>query len=91
MGRARNPVTSEPPKRQTGMRPICIAVLLTALVACAEPPSVKKPRSQMTQLEKDSAIAASGLPGSGVVKKGLSIADVEAKRAAMLDSISDGN
>lgn len=45
----------------------------------------------MTELEKDSAIAESGLPGSGVVKRGLSIAGVEAKREAMLDSVEKGN
>jgi hypothetical protein len=65
--------------------------LALALVACAEPSKVGKPRSQMTQREKDSVIAASGLPGSGVVKKGMSMADAEAKRNAILDSISDGN
>ena len=65
--------------------------IVLALVACAEPSKVGKPRSRMTQREKDSVIAASGLPGSGVVKKGMSMADAEAKRAAMLDSISDGN
>ena len=62
-----------------------------ALVACAEPPPAGKPRSQMTQREKDSVIAASGLPGAGVVKKGMSMADVQAKRAAMLDSVTNGN
>jgi hypothetical protein len=45
----------------------------------------------MTQREKDSVIAASRLPGSGVVKKGMQIADGQAQRAAMLDSITAGN
>jgi hypothetical protein len=45
----------------------------------------------MSQRERDSTIAASGLPGSGVVKKGMHIADVEAQRAAMLDSVTAGN
>lgn len=67
------------------------AVFLTLLVACAEPPKVEKPRSEMSQREKDSALAASGLPGAGVVKKGLSMADVEAKRQAMFDSVSKDN
>ena len=80
-------VTSERAKRQTGMRRIPFLLVLAALAACAEPPRYKKPRSEMTELEKDSAIAASGLPGSGVVKRGLSIADAERKRQAMLDSI----
>ena len=67
------------------------AVFLTLLVACAEPAKVEKPRSEMSQREKDSALAASGLPGAGVVKKGLSIADAEAKRQAMFDSVGKDN
>lgn len=59
--------------------------------ACAEPPVVGKPRDQMTQRERDSTVAISGLPGSGVVKKGMSIADREARRAAMLDSVTKDN
>lgn len=50
-----------------------------------------KPRAEMTQRERDSTIAASGLPGSSVVKKGMSMADAQARRAAMLDSVTDGN
>ena len=67
------------------------AVFLTLLAACAEPSKVDKPRSQMSQRERDSTIAASGLPGAGVVKKGMSIADAEAKRQAMLDSVGKEN
>ena len=67
------------------------AAFLTLLTACAEPSKVEKPRSQMSQRERDSVIAISGLPGSGVVKKGISIADAEAKRQAMFDSIGKDN
>lgn len=79
-------------KRQIDMRmtPV-LFVILPVFMACAAPAKVDKPRSQMTQRERDSTIAASGLPGSGVVKKGMHLADIEAKRAAMLDSITDGN
>lgn len=70
--------------------PIVLAIVL-AIAACAEPPAVRKPRDQMSQRERDSTIAASGLPGSSVVKKGLNIADMEAKHAAMLDSVTSGN
>jgi hypothetical protein len=77
-------------KRQISMRnPRLFVVILTALTACAEPPKLDKPRSQMSQRERDSTIAASGLPGAGVVKKGLSIADAEDKRQAMFDSIGN--
>ncbi len=70
---------------------IRIAAFLSLLTACAEPAKFDKPRSQMSQRERDSVIAASGLPGAGVVKKGLSMADAEAKRQAMLDSIGKEN
>jgi PBP1b-binding outer membrane lipoprotein LpoB len=79
-------------KRQTSMKILAIlipsALLLTG---CAEEPKFEKARSEMTRREKDSVIAESGLPGAGVVKKGMQIADGQAKRAAMLDSITDGN
>lgn len=79
-------------KRQISMRNSRLfAVILTLLSACAEPSKVDKPRSDMSQRERDSTIAASGLPGSGVVKKGLSIADAEAKRQATLDSVGKEN
>lgn len=80
-------------KRQISMRKslLTAAAALVSLSACAEPPVIEKPRSQMTQRERDSTIAHSGLPGSGVVKKGLSMADREAKRAAILDSIGREN
>jgi hypothetical protein len=61
------------------------------LFACAEPSKVKKPRSEMTELERDSTIAESGLPGSGVVKRGLKLRSVEAAHAAALDSAGNEN
>jgi hypothetical protein len=67
------------------------AVFLTLVAGCAEPSKVEKPRSEMSQREKDSALSVSGLPGAGVVKKGLSIADAEARRQAMFDSVGKDN
>jgi hypothetical protein len=64
---------------------------LLMLAACAEPSKVKKPRDQMTDREKEEALANSPLPGAGVVKKSLAIADKEAAHQAMIDSISNGN
>ena len=74
------------------MRKSCVLIAsLTLLAACAEPPKVNKPRSQMTQRERDSTIGASRLPGSGVVRKGMNMADAQAKRAAALDSLTGSN
>ena len=70
---------------------VFVTCSLLLVAGCAEKPKFEKARSEMTQREKDSVIAASGLPGSSVVKKGMSIADGQAKRAAMMDSITDGN
>jgi hypothetical protein len=78
--------------RQNHMRNIVIVTLAAILVAaCAEKPTFGKARAEMTQRERDSTVAASGLPGAGVVKKGMAIADMEARHAAMLDSIGAGN
>jgi hypothetical protein len=75
------------------MKGLFIRVALVALgaTACAAPARVDKPRNQMTERERDSTIAASGLPGSGVVKKAMSISDAENKHAAVQESASDGN
>ena len=62
------------------------AAALLILVACADEPKFKKARADMTQRERDSTIAASRIPGSGIVKKAMSVADGEARRAAMYDS-----
>ena len=45
----------------------------------------------MTQREKDSVVAESGLPGAGVVKKALSMSDAEARQQAELDSAAKEN
>ena len=79
-------------KRQISMRNLGLfSVFLILLTACAEPPKFDKPRSQMSQRERDSALAVSGLPGAGVVKKGMSMADAEARRQAMFDSVGKEN
>lgn len=70
---------------------IWISALALGASACAAPAKVDKPRDQMTQREKDSAIAASGLPGSGVVAKAIRMSDAEARRQAAFDSASKEN
>ena len=74
------------------MRPALIVLAVAtalSLAACAEEPKFTKARADMTQRERDSTIAASGLPGSKTVKKAISIADKEAQRAAMFDSAAE--
>lgn len=68
-----------------------ISALALGIGACAAPAKVDKPRDQMSQREKDSAVAASGLPGSGVVGKAMNMADQEAARQAAFDSASKEN
>lgn len=68
-----------------------ISAVALGVSACAAPSKVDKPRDQMTQREKDSVIAASGLPGSGVVGKAIKMADQEAVRQAAFDSASKEN
>ena len=65
---------------------LIVAAALLGVAACAEEPKFDKARSDMTKRERDSTIAISGLPGSGVVKKAMSIADAEARRSASYDS-----
>ena len=63
-------------------------LLLLVAAACAEPVNVDKPRSEMSRRERDSTIANSAFYGAGVAKKAMSIADAEARRKAMIDSMS---
>ena len=64
------------------------SLALLILAGCAEPVNVDKPRSEMTQRERDSTVAISGLPGSKTVGQAIDISDSEARRAAALDSAS---
>lgn len=59
--------------------------------ACAAPVKVDKPRDQMSQREKDSVFAESGLPGASVAKKAMKMADQESARQAAIDSLTAEN
>ena len=66
------------------LRPF-VFVLVAAIVmhvACSKKPdqTAKQPRA-LTQAQRDSAIAASKLPGAGVVGKALEVADSAESRA----------
>lgn len=63
-----------------------IGAATLVLSACAEPPQIDKPREEMSQRERDSTVALSGLPGSQVVKQALDASDSEAARMRELDS-----
>ena len=65
-----------------------MAIAILVFSGCAEPANVDKPRAEMTQRERDSTIAISGLPGSRTVRQAIDISDSEARRAAALDSAS---
>lgn len=73
------------------IRLLGIAAAVLCVAGCAAPAKVRKPRDQMTQREKDSTVAASALPGSGVVKKAISMADAEARQQAAFDSAAKEN
>jgi len=76
--------------RHRFMRPSILPWLLVLATAtgCAEPVNVDKPRSEMTRRERDSTIANSAFYGAGVAKEAMAIADAEARRKAMMDSMS---
>jgi hypothetical protein len=72
-------------------RTLWLSALALGASACAAPAKVDKPRSQMTQRERDSTFAESGLPGAGAVRKAMNMADKENARQAMIDSITNEN
>lgn len=73
------------------MRNSLLLVAALSLTACAEPSKVKKSRDQMTEREKQEAVANSVLPGAGVVKRGLAMADAENRHSAEIDSVANEN
>ena len=60
---------------------------LLAAAACAEPVNVDKPRSEMSRRERDSTVANSAFYGASVAKKAMAVADAEAQRKAMMDTM----
>lgn len=70
---------------------VVIAAAVICASSCAAPVKVDKPRDEMSQREKDSVLAASSLPGSGVVKKAMAMSDAEGRRQSAADSASNEN
>ncbi len=56
-------------------------VLSCTLAACSKKSSESNPPRTLTQAQRDSAIAASALPGASVVGKALEVADSAEARA----------
>jgi hypothetical protein len=66
-------------------------LLLIAVVcaACSQKGDEQKTTRKLTQAQRDSAIAASKLPGAGVVGKALEVADTAEARASKQDASID--
>lgn len=64
---------------------LALALATAALAGCGK--SAEKPASTLTEAQRDTALARSGLPGSGAVGKALDVAGDEASRAAKMDSL----
>jgi hypothetical protein len=62
-------------------------VVLVVAAACSSPDSQANNRDTMTQRQRDSVLAQSGLPGARGVGKALSAADSVRARNAQLDSV----
>jgi hypothetical protein len=67
------------------MKRLVLAALITA--GCARSETAANDRDTMTQRQRDSVLAQSGLPGAKGVGKALSAADSVRARNAQLDSL----
>jgi starvation-inducible outer membrane lipoprotein len=70
-------------------RSIAFAAALASLAACSsKPQKAANNRDTMTQRQKDSVLAQSGIPGGQGVGKALAAADSAKARQARLDSLT---
>ena len=67
------------------MKRLVLAALIT--IGCSRSDTVANDRDTMTQRQRDSVLAQSGLPGAKGVGKALSAADSVRARNAQLDSL----
>ena len=63
------------------------AALLLVLAGCSK--GADKPASTLTEAQRDSAIARSGLPGADVVGRAMQASGREERRAEKLDSLAN--
>lgn len=66
------------------IRTLALAVAV-GLAACSAEPAPKA--GEVTQRQRDSAVAASGLPGAAGVGRAMQVADSAQARANLVDSI----
>ena len=64
-----------------------LVLLVLIPVGCARDETAANDRDTMTQRQRDSVLAQSGLPGAAGVRKALSAADSVRARNAQLDSV----
>ena len=69
------------------LRPMWILPLMLSLAACTSAPEESR-RDKMTERERDSVLAESGLPGAKVVGRALTASDSETSHTSMVDSAS---
>jgi uncharacterized lipoprotein YajG len=66
----------------------CIVLTLITLASCSTQQTAQNNRDTMTQRQKDSVLAQSGLPGAKGVGMAMKAADSAKARRAQQDSIS---
>lgn len=71
----------------TTRRALALLISLSVLSACSGKPQQANNRDTMTQRQKDSVLAQSGLPGAAGVGMALKTADSLKAKQAALDSI----
>ena len=70
-------------------RPLTLALLvLLSIAGCSRHASQPQPASRLTEVQRDSAIARSSLPGASTVGRALEQSGQGANRAAQADSMT---
>jgi hypothetical protein len=70
------------------IRPVWILPLILSLTACNGASEESPKRAAMSQRERDSVLAESGLPGAKVVRRALTASDSENQHTSTVDSAS---
>jgi broad specificity phosphatase PhoE len=70
------------------IRSVLIPSVLILFTACSSGENDSNRRDQMSQRERDSVLAESGIPGAKVVGQALTASDSETSHTSMVDSAS---